>query len=47
MLGPGPSEKADPGRLEIANPIPKFTVCVKDPFLPNVRVLISNITIVF
>ena len=37
--GRGPSEKVDP--------IPKFTVWVKDSFLTNSRVLISNITIVF
>ena len=34
--GPGPSEKADP--------IPKFTVWVKDSYLTNLRVLISNMT---
>ena len=45
--GPGTSEKADPGPLEKADPIPKFTVWVKDSFLTNLRVLISNMTIVF
>ena len=34
--GPGPR----PGPSEKANPIPKFTVSVKDSFLTNLRVLI-------
>ena len=47
--GPGPrtSEKADPGRLEKADPIPKFTVLVKDSYLTISRVLISSMTILF
>ena len=40
-------EKADPGPLEKADPTWKFTVWVKDTFLTNLRVLISNMTIVF
>ena len=49
--GPGPApgslEKADPGPLEKADPIPKFTVRFKDSFQTNLRVLVSNMTIVF
>ena len=45
--GPGLSEKADPGPLEKPDLIPKFTVRVKDSFLTNLKVLISNMTIVF
>ena len=45
--GPGLSEKADPGPLEKPDPIPKFTVRVKDSFLTNLKVLISNMTIGF
>ena len=37
----------DPGPLKKADPIPKFTVWVKDSFLTNLRVLISNMSIVF
>ena len=33
--------------LQKVDPIPKFTVRVKDSFLTNSRVLISNMTIVF
>ena len=40
-------KKADPVPLEKADPTPKFTVLVKNLFLRNLRVLISNITIVF
>ena len=40
-------EKADPGPLEKAYPKPKFPVCVKISFLTNLRVVISNPTIVF
>ena len=43
--GPGTSEKADSGPLEKADRIPKFTVQVKDSFLKNLTVLISNMTI--
>ena len=46
-LGPRPSEKANPGSLEKVDPIPNFTVGVKDSFLTNLRVLISYMTIVF
>ena len=45
--GPGPSEKANPGSLEEVDPIPNFTVVVKDLFLTNLRELISNMTIVY
>ena len=41
--GPGPA----PGSLEKADPIPKFTVRFKDSFQTNLRVLVSNMTIVF
>ena len=44
---PGSSEKVDPGPLEKADAIPKFTVWVKNSFLTNSRVLTSNATIVF
>ena len=41
-------KKADRGwPLEKADPIPKFTVWVKDSFLTDSRVLISNMTTVF
>ena len=39
--------KADPGSLEKADPTWKFTLWVKNPFLTNLRVLISSMTIVF
>ena len=45
--GPGPSEKANPGSLEKVDPIPNFSVVVKDSFLTNLRELISNMTIVY
>ena len=45
-FGPWPSKKADSGLVEKADPIPKFTVWVKDSFLTYSRVLISNMTIV-
>ena len=54
---PGPSEKPDPGPLQKPDPIPKFTVRVKDSIydkwqiydklITNLRVLISNMAIVF
>ena len=44
---PRPSEKADNGSLEKVDPIPKFTVSVKNSFLTNWRLLISNMAIVF
>ena len=40
-------QKANPGSLEKADPIPNFTVGVKDSFLTNLRLLISNMTVVF
>ena len=48
--GPRPDRtfwKMDPRPLEKADPIPKFTVWVKDSFLTNLWVLISNMTIAF
>ena len=39
--------KSGPRHLEKADPIPKFTVWVKDSLKANLRVLISNMTIVF
>ena len=49
--GPGPwlvpSEKVDFGSLEKADPTPKFTVWVQEPFLTNLKELISNIKIYF
>ena len=35
------------GSLEKADPIPKFTVWVKDSLITNLRMLISNMTIAF
>ena len=40
--GPRPSKKALSEILEKADPRPNFTVWVKNPFLPNLKVLISN-----
>ena len=40
-------EKADPEPLEKVYPKPKFPSWVKISFLTNLRVLISNTTIVF
>ena len=37
----------DPGSLEKTDPLPKFTIMVKNSFLVNLRVLISNMTIIF
>ena len=45
--GGGPSEKPDPGPLEKADLITKFTVWVKDSFLRNLRVMISDTVIAF
>ena len=44
--GPIPSEKADPGTLENPNPITNFPVWIKNLFVINSKVLISNMTIV-
>ena len=45
--GPGRLEKADPRPLEKADLIQKFTVSIKNLFLTNLMMLISNMTILF
>ena len=45
--GPGPSEKGEASTLEKVDPIQKSTICVKSSISTNLRVLISNMTIVF
>ena len=37
----------DPGSLEKTDPLPKFIIMAKNSFLVNLRVLISNMTIIF
>ena len=46
--GPGASEKGEASTLENVDPIRKSTIiCVKSSISTNLRVLISNMTIVF
>ena len=40
--GPRPSEKVELGPLKKADPMPKFTILAKNPFLINSSMLISN-----
>ena len=40
-------KQTDPGPLEKADPIAKFIARIKNSFLTNSRVLISNMAIVF
>ena len=40
---PGPSEKGHPGPLEEVDSNPEFNLWVKNAFLTNLRVMISNI----
>ena len=43
----GPLEKADPEPWEKVDPMPKFTILVKNTFMANYRLLISNMTTIF
>ena len=40
-------KKVDAGLLEKTDSMPRFTITVRNPFLINSRVFISNMTIVF
>ena len=42
-----PVEKVESRPIEKANPMPNFTVLVKNTFMTNQMLLISNMTIIF